>query len=191
MDKTIKEILDSAIGLNEDGTAKVGVAISLEMMNAITRQIEHIDDIVFWENQIDIKRHDAFLQIDFIYNTEDKGELKTLWDIIDNVYSNALDETADDANRTPMCLVTIMPFSLGGEYYIQGVNPIFWSLQPKKPGSTYSIVRMKFEERDVQFLKGELDQEEILSETRKNQNLYEMYSGQYEEDSDDEEIDFS
>ena len=189
MDKTIKEILDATKGINEDGSSKVGVSVSLEMLNALTKQIEHIDDVVFLENNVDIKRHDAFLQIDLIYKTSTSEDLKKLWEFIDTFYSNSLDATADDVNRTPMCLVSIMPYELNGEYYIQAINPIFWSLQPKAPGSPYTIVRLKFEETDVQFLRGEISEEFFKEEIdRTSQNQYEKYT--YEEDTDDDDLDF-
>ena len=192
MDKTIKEILDATKGINDDGSSKVGVSVSLEMLNALTRQIEHIDDAIFLESNVDIKRHDAFLQIDLMYKTSTSEDLLKMWEFIDTFYSNALDTTADDVNRTPMCLVSILPYALNGEYYIQAINPIFWSLQPKAPGSSYTIVRLKFEETDVQFLRGEISEEFFNKVTERTpQNQYEKYSyEENEEDDDFEDFDF-
>lgn len=60
---------------------------------------------------------------------------------------------AEAENEMPVLTLTAVPMSLGGNYGMVAMDPIFWNLQPSTPDSVCNQIRLLFTPETVMFLR--------------------------------------
>lgn len=98
--------------------------------------------------------HGNFCTIDLKFEKETSSSLGDIFQCLEQ-YLKACEDNTE--RQEAASFITLIPYELEGEYYINAVNPIFWSLEPDMIGGQFRTLRVVFYADDVMFNEADSD----------------------------------
>lgn len=148
----IDEIIKASCGKNEDNNPNCSFTLCTQKWSIMEedKEPETIGEHPAYKPVLDMQKHGKFIQIDLEYPTSSDIDLKIMWNMLEK-YGQELDEVNEDSESIPMSALTIVPLVYEGCYYMIAINPIFWTLQPSQPGKEATVIRLLYEEENLNF----------------------------------------
>lgn len=169
----LNEIVNASCGINAQNKPKAAFALECSMWpvdvdensNVTPRNIATRSS---YKPIIEIEKHNEFIQIDLIFQSCLDGDLKLIWNLLEK-YGDLLNEVSDESVEVPTLISTITPVIYDGQYYIMCMSPLFWTLQPQKPGGQSNVIRLLFLEEDLNvFETDEINIDDIDNEIERD-----------------------
>lgn len=149
--RIINEIIKAACGKNEDNNPNCTFTLCTQKWSIMEdKEPETIGEHPAYKPVLNIQKHGKFIQIDLEYPATSDTDLKIMWNMLEK-YGRELDEVDDDSESIPMSVLTMVPLVYEGCYYMIAINPIFWALQPSQPGKDATVIRLLYEEENLNF----------------------------------------
>lgn len=183
--KLIEHIVTSSCGKDASGHPKAAITLGIEMWTLKNNTSRNVATYSSNKPVIDIQKHYDFIQIDMQFASKIDNDLKVLWSHIER-FGKTLDGINEGSREVPFFTLTIVPVEEQGGYYIVCTNPIFWCLQPAKPGMDANVLRMQFRSEDVGFFESDdIDMYEIEANVQRSLLERERVAEMYEQNEDE------
>ena len=195
----IQDIKNAACGENENGKAKCVVSVGAHIYNTenSSEKPKTIAEVNSLDPIVEIRSHGEFAWVDLKFSNENSLHLSQIFSCLERY----LAETGNDVEgRETAAFISLIPVSMGGRYYINCLNPIFWALLPDTIGGSLRNLRITFYADDVLFNESDVDDnfaQEIIksaesaSRINDEDNLYDYDDDDnldYLNDEDDDEV---
>lgn len=147
----IDEIIKAACGKNENNNPNCSLTLCTQKWSVMEdKEPETIGEHPAYRPVLDLQKHGKFIQIDLEFPALSDIDLKIMWNMFEK-YGRELDEVDDNSESIPVSALTIVPLVYEGGYYMIAINPIFWTLQPSQPGKEATVIRLLYEEENLNF----------------------------------------
>lgn len=162
----INEILEEAVGANNEGEPKSIVSISHKFYNSLTETLVTKNEYSLQKPIVDVVQTGDITQIQLSFDIFSENDLRIMWNIIQKCNED-MEKNADTAtaNEYHLIIVTIVPQKFGGREFIVASAPLFVALQADNPGEKATTLNMVFQNDDVEFFEtDEINEAQIASE---------------------------
>lgn len=167
----VQEILTAAMGKNSEGLPNSSIVLNAFSFDRKTREEEEISTVASYSPEVQIKKLNGFVMVDLIFVNDFAPDLRRLWAAFE-LYG---EQELSKANSSYHAFLIIAPLSYEGKVYIMADNPVFWTLQPQKPGDSINTVRILFRDCDLGIYKNDdIDIEAIKKSVDKEIELEEI-----------------
>lgn len=192
MSKTIPEIVDSCVGLNEKEEPKAAISFNIVQILDSGDKKEQTSVSIF-EPEISLKKIDSFMTLDLRFKNPYSATLKKLWSIMElfgkKMNNFNLDDAISQNNESFEGAFTIVPLALKGTAFIMALNPIYWCLMPSQPNEKCDTIRLLFIDSSVGFFEGEeIDvdalKESVLAQQKQDAEAYNRMEERLEEEEE-------
>jgi hypothetical protein len=157
----VQRIVSECCGKDDSGMPKAAITVSSEMWSTISNASRSIAQQSSNKPTVQIYKHFEFVQIDLKFMSYVDNDLKVLWNTLEK-YGTALNSIDGACKEVPFLSLTIVPLIEQGSYYIICTNPVFWALQPERPGQYANTIRLYFRSEDMGFYESDdIDMNEI------------------------------
>lgn len=157
----IMDIVKSMSGKDQSGEAKSAITLSSIVLDIDTEEIKNERTLSSHAPVVNIEGRSEFVQIDLIFKSCLDTDLRSMWLMLE-AYGKQLSNYGCDDFEEPIAILNIVPIEHKGRYYAVVKNPIFWVLQPEKPGMQANVIRMMFYENDFSiFESSEIDFDKV------------------------------
>ena len=175
----VREVKEAVCGRDDAGKSKAAVVIGTHINNLLdaTAKPEIIMECASIEPVVEIRVHGNFATIDFQFGRPNSEDLSQFFRCLER-YLEEIDHNSTE--RQALSFITLLPFSLNGEYYISAKDPIFWTLVPDSIGDEPRTLRVVFYAGDVGFIEDH-NEENILDAV--------LLQAKDEDDDDDDDDD--
>ncbi len=147
---TIEEMIQEVSGKTADNVPKAGFSLLVDMWNINKNDVHSVRDLQICKPELQIQKHGAFIQTDFIFMSPIDSDLESMWKALE-YYGELLNEVTESSTEVPVATITITSTEWEGYFHITGVAPVLWTLQPKKPGAPVNVLRIIFKDTDFIF----------------------------------------
>lgn len=154
MSYSINEILKAAMGRDEKNEPKSSILFSTRKINEVTEEDKDYGTVILSSPTIDIKKLNEFIMVDLIFAVPLDAGLRRLWASI-NLYADMVSKNDIFSDEASTGMLVITPIALKGEAFISASNPIFYTLQPQKPGEDCTVIRLLFTSDSFQFVESD------------------------------------
>lgn len=187
LDITIKEIKEAACGTDEAGNAKSIVIIGVQKfdVNDTSKEPETIMEISTIDAIVDIKTIGSFSYINLKFPGSGNSDLSLSYRALERYYDTA--DSTEDGYET-VAFISIIPMELEGQYTINALYPIFWSLEPDIVGDPARSLRIVHLPEDIQFIRTDLNDgeyERLMMQAQENAEISEIEELFRRENADD------
>ena len=155
---TVKDIIDSACGRDDEGFTRSSVSLFHESINADGEVVETIETVICDRPVITITKRYQYIFIDLEFSTHLDTDLSLMNDLLKNAFA-ASDSFDEDRDTFPLITLSIVPHEFGGAYYMICTDPAFWALTSQDPNGEISTLRLVFGEEDFYLM--EADEESL------------------------------
>lgn len=162
----IKEIVEMINGKDEKGKAKSAITLTSTMIH-IDKTMRDTGTISCHHPIVTLKRRGKYVEIDLTFLSSLDNDLKMLWGMLES-HGKKVELISSESVEIPVISLTVVPIEAECQYYAVASNPIFWTIQPEQPGYEAKVLRLVFENVNVQFYKTKgLDMEMIDDEVER------------------------
>ena len=178
--EVMDHIIKSSCGKNEDGTPNAAITIAVDEYSFPKNTARSVLNYSSYKPIINIQKHYEFIQIDLCFASKVDNDMKVIWNHVEK-FGQMLDNVNAETDDIPFLTLTIVPIEEQGRYYITATNPIFWCLQPTKPGADSSVLRILFRTENVGFYEtDEIDSYEVEANVQRSVVEHERVAESYE-----------
>lgn len=191
---TVKDIKDATCGVDETGKSKCVTIAGAHMYSLIDTEAEPkvLLEKTSLEPAAELIVHGNFCTIDLTFQQENSSALGDVFQCLEQ-YLAACDENTEEQEAA--AFITLIPYELEGQYYINAINPIFWSLEPDMVGGQFRTLRVVFYADDVMFNEADEDiniLNAVMAQDTEDGYDNEGYDDEYEyTDEEDRDAQFS
>ena len=155
----LNEIINESCGKNAQDKPKSALTFDCSMWPVNANELSQPEPRMVgtrsaYKPVIEIEKHGEFIQVDLIFQSYLDADLKIIWNLFEK-YGDLLNEISDESTEVPAATLTITPVIYDGKYYILCISPLFWTLQPEKPGGQANVIRILFHEDDFGVFESE------------------------------------
>lgn len=193
---TVREIKEATCGVDENNKSKCVTVAGAHIYNLHDVEVAPrvLTEKVAVEPYANITVHGNFCTIDLKFTRENSSSLGDIFQCLEQYLAACSDNTDE---QEAAAFITLIPYELEGQYYINAVNPVFWSLQPDAIGGQFRTLRVVFYSDDVMFNEADnniniLDavmNKQKGTEKSDDDDLYGDY--QYDDEENDRDAQFS
>lgn len=178
--EAMEYIIQSSCGKNEDGMPKAAITIAIDEYSFAKDSVRSVLNYSSYKSVINIQKHYEFIQVDLCFASKVDNDMKVIWNHVEK-FGQMLDKITAETDDIPFLALTIVPIEERGKYYISATNPIFWCLQPTKPGTDSNILRLLFRTENVNFYEtDEIDSYEVEANVQRSIIEQERVAESYE-----------
>lgn len=159
-DITVNEIREAACGTEADGSPKAIVITGLQKFNKndTTEDPISLMEVSTVAAVVDIKTIGNFSYVNLKFPGSTNGDLSLFYRCLERYFE--VDDESDENNEV-VAFISIIPFSLSGEFLINAVYPIFWALEPDVLNDPPRTLRVVFAPEDIQYIYSDLNTDEV------------------------------
>lgn len=162
---TINEMIQEVNGKTQDNVPKGSFSLLIDMWGINGENIRPVRDITLCKPELQIQRHGKYIQVDIIFISPMDSDLEKLWNVME-YYGQLLNQVEENSTEIPVATLTIAPVEWEGYFHMVGINPVLWTLQPRKPGASASVLRIIYTDVNFLFYEDEnLDLSKVRAET--------------------------
>lgn len=164
----VKEIIEMINGKDKNGKAKSAITLESFFVH-LDKTTKSTGSISCHRPIVTIKRRGKYIQVDLEFLSMLDNDLKMMWGLLEN-HGKKVEEITKESVEIPIIALTLVPLETDCRYYAVATNPVFWALQPVKPGYEAKVLCLLFEDVNVQFYETEgLDMEMIDEEVEREE----------------------
>ena len=164
----LNQIINSACGKDDDGNPKAAITVAIDEWSHSTNKTHSLLTYSSYKPVVSIQKHYDFIQVDLFFASKVDNDMKVIWNHSEK-FGQLINEITHETKNIPFFTLTIVPVETQGRYYISVTNPVFWSLQPVKPGAEAQIIRLVFKAENLNvFETDEIDMYEIEANVQRS-----------------------
>ena len=149
----VREIVKKINGKDEKNKANAAITLQSVMVH-VDGNVKETGVTTCHKPEIVIEKRGKYVQVDLKFMSALDEDLKKLWGMLE-VYGNKVTEVTKQSVEIPVTSLTMVPLERECKYYAVASNPIFWTLQPQKPGYEANMIRLLFENVNLKFYETE------------------------------------
>ncbi len=157
---TVKEIIDSACGKDDKGSARSVVGLFYENLDADGEVTETVNSVNCDSPAVTIIKRYEYFFIDLVFPTHLDTNLSLMNNLLKDAFA-ASDSFDQDKETFPLITLTIVPHEFGGRYYMICTDPAFWALTTQSPNGEFNTIRFVFDEEDFSLMEAD---EEVINQ---------------------------
>lgn len=190
---TVKEIKEATCGVDENNKSKCVTVAGAHIYSLVDSEADHrvLVEKTTLEPAVNLIVHGNFCTIDLEFARETSESLGDIFQCLER-YLAACDD--NDEEQEAAAFLTLIPYELNGQYYINAINPVFWSLEPDAVGGQFRTLRIVFYADDVMFNETDEDFDllgAVMGDDASDEydDIYDEYG--YNDESEDRNAQFS
>lgn len=159
-DITVNEIKEAACGYDSEGKPKAIVVAGIQKFDVGDTESDPVSlmEVSTLEAIVDIKSIGDFCYVNLKFPGADNADLKLFYRCLERYYDEA--DKVDEEHEI-VSFFSVIPLELAGRYTINAIYPVFWALEPDLVGDPARTLRAVFIPQDVQFIRTDLNDEEL------------------------------
>ena len=138
------DLIQAISGCDEFGNSKCNISVMLQYQDSDGNLKNIEDDFMTSKPIVQIsKQLNGYVLMDLIFESREDIDLKIIYSYLKRFFDSSM-SVNDDETEFPLFTIAIVPEELAGEYWVMGLNPIFYTLTPDDVDGEPKIIRPLF-----------------------------------------------